>query len=68
EEGKRCRRLAVGKGQFCKEHGGEERIRDNYLVKADENSDSTYALLKQIKGKGMVYDQKKHPVEFLRFI
>lgn len=65
ENGVQCQNWAVGEGQLCEMHGGEKRIRDNYIIPADDDG-TGYALMKQIKGKGMVYDQKKHPIEFMR--
>lgn len=57
-EGKQCRKLAIGKGQLCKEHGGE-RVRDNYI-------DEAFPLIKQIKGKVEVYNPDKHPMDYVK--
>lgn len=55
-----CKRNAVGKGQLCEKHGGEKRIRDNYLT------EDTHKIMRQIRKKIAVYDPKIHPKEMLR--
>ena len=55
DDGKKCRRYAVGSGNLCERHGGDPLIRANLLAD-DEIPDIL---------RGKKYDASYHPIEFL---